>query len=417
MTSASRHTQFLNNATLLLLAQGSNYLVPLVTLPVLVARLQPDGFGVIAFAQAVAVYVQLLADYGFSISATRHIAANAFSEPSTLRAYVSTIHACKGMLAALISVLAIPVLYLWSNSGTAFLAGTLMLGMAIGNALTPLWYYQGTNNMKTVAIATGISKWAGAIVILLFVHSPADMLLAACAYAVPPLLIAAACTVRLHRRNLFTLGDVSVRGMMSELHTGAPYFVTSAGSGILANSSVLVLGLFHPPSVVGIYAAAEKVIKAATGCMAPISQSLYPLNAERFGVSMAEGLRSVRQTALWLLAPAVAGSLLLFVVAPWGLKALHWVDPRYLEVVRWLCPWIVLGVVNNVLGVQVLGAMGQGKPYARAFFIAALTTLALMLSLTPAWAERGIVIGMLAGEFALTMLTAMAVWSVTRARP
>ncbi|HBO77602.1 MAG TPA: flippase, partial [Cupriavidus sp.] len=52
------------------MAQGLNYLIPLITLPFLVSHVGAQVFGVVAFGQAVAVYAQLVADYGFNISAT-----------------------------------------------------------------------------------------------------------------------------------------------------------------------------------------------------------------------------------------------------------------------------------------------------------------------------------------------------------
>ena len=409
MKSDNRRKLLLKNATFLLLAQGSNYIVPLITLPVLVTRLQPQGFGVIAFAQAVSIYIQLLADYGFSISATRYVAIHASSPTAKLRDYVSTIHACKGLLVLIASIIALPILYLWSGGGEAFVAGLLVMGSAVGNALTPLWYYQGVNRIRTVAVATAASKWVGAVAILLFVRAPTDMLFVACAYSVPPLLVALACTISIDCAGIFKFNAIDFRAMRNEMRIGAPYFLISAGTGVLANSGVIVLGIFYPTSVVGIYAAAEKVVKAAVGCIAPISQSVYPLNAERFGESTSAGFRSVRQTALWLLCPAVAGTAILFLIAPWGLGLLHWVDPLYLRIIRYLCPWIVLGVINNVLGIQVLSAMGRGKTYARAFFIAACSTLILMFSLTPAWGGVGIVFGMVGGEFILMILL---MWSI-----
>ncbi|MFX3577240.1 oligosaccharide flippase family protein [Ralstonia mannitolilytica] len=414
MTSVSRHSSLLKNIVFLLLAQGSNYVVPLITLPVLVSRLKPEGFGVIAFAQALAVYIQLLADYGFSTSATRHIAIYASSPVATLREYVSTIHACKFLLVFAVSTLALPVLYLWSGGGESFIAGLLMMGGAIGNALTPLWYYQGINNMKVVAIATGLSKWAGAVAIFIFVRGPSDVLFAVCAYSIPPLVVAIVFTFNLRGKGLFELAAVDFRTMVRELRVGAPFFLTSAGAGVLANSSVIVLGLFFPASLVGVYAAAEKIIRAAVGCMAPISQSVYPVNAANFAESPQEGFRSVRKTATWLLLPAVIGTALLYIATPRMLDFLHWTDPRYTSIIRYLCPWIVLGVINNVLGVQILSAMGRGRAYAHAFLLAALGTLLIMFVFTPVKAEMGVVMGMLGGELILTMLLIFSVRSIVR---
>lgn len=64
----------LKNAASLLLIQGANFILPLVTFPYLVRVLGPSNFGVLAFSFAVVAYGVLLADYGFNLSASKRIA-------------------------------------------------------------------------------------------------------------------------------------------------------------------------------------------------------------------------------------------------------------------------------------------------------------------------------------------------------
>jgi PST family polysaccharide transporter len=60
----------------LYLLQAGNYIVPLLTLPLLTRRLGIDIFGQFSFITAFVAYFVLLVDWGFSFSATKQIAIN-----------------------------------------------------------------------------------------------------------------------------------------------------------------------------------------------------------------------------------------------------------------------------------------------------------------------------------------------------
>lgn len=410
MNNSVRHTRILKNTTYLFMAQGINYVIPLITLPFLISHIGAKAFGVVAFGQAVAIYVQLVADYGFNISATRNVTIKRSGPDQDFSAYVSTVIGAKIALVIPALLVAIPLCWWHASTNGEMLAYMLLIASAVGNVLTPVWFYQGMNQMGPVAIASTVTKLLSALGILLWVRQPEDLVLTALVLAVPPTLVGIFCVGMLLRSSVLDLKNLSITGIILELKHGAPYFLSAAGGGVLSSSGVFVLGIFHDSAVVGVYAAAEKIIKAGVGCLAPISQSLYPVNAQAFAESTQAGFTSVRRTSVFLLVPAVLGTVTLYIIAPYGLAELNWVDPRYLEIIRWLCPWIFLGVLNNVLGMQVLGAMGRGKPYATIFAIAACFTIVIFLLLVPRMAEKGVILGMVGGELMLSCLSIAVIY-------
>ena len=69
------------NFAYLSLLQVAGYVFPLITMPYLARVIGVDGFGNIAFASAVMIWVQTIADWGFNFTATRDVAQNRENSP------------------------------------------------------------------------------------------------------------------------------------------------------------------------------------------------------------------------------------------------------------------------------------------------------------------------------------------------
>src|SRR5690554_3233147 len=62
------------NFAYLLMLQVANYVFPLITIPYLARVIGVEGFGKIAFAAAIILWLQTIADWGFNYTATRDVA-------------------------------------------------------------------------------------------------------------------------------------------------------------------------------------------------------------------------------------------------------------------------------------------------------------------------------------------------------
>ena len=66
----------IQNFAWLSLLQVAGYIFPLITIPYLAVTIGVEGFGKIAFASAVIIWFQTIADWGFNYTATRDVAQN-----------------------------------------------------------------------------------------------------------------------------------------------------------------------------------------------------------------------------------------------------------------------------------------------------------------------------------------------------
>src|SRR5271156_4756136 len=69
-----RSSTVTHNALAMLGSQIATYAFPLATIPYLARVLGPVHWGLVAFAQALGLYLSMVVEFGFNLSATRRIA-------------------------------------------------------------------------------------------------------------------------------------------------------------------------------------------------------------------------------------------------------------------------------------------------------------------------------------------------------
>ena len=65
---ASYKSKLFSNFIALSIVQVINLLLPLLVMPFVIARIGADGFGVIALAQVVMIFLSTIGDYGFNLT-------------------------------------------------------------------------------------------------------------------------------------------------------------------------------------------------------------------------------------------------------------------------------------------------------------------------------------------------------------
>src|SRR5471030_2012069 len=143
------------NIILLGLVQLSNYLFPLITFPYLSRILGPTGFGHIALAQSLILYLSLIIDFGFNLSATRKIGiAHGKSDQDEINSIFTSVMVAKTILLLMSCALAVIV----TNVINQFveLRPLVFIGFIslLGSVCFPIWLFQGTQKMGGIVVST-----------------------------------------------------------------------------------------------------------------------------------------------------------------------------------------------------------------------------------------------------------------------
>lgn len=289
--------KLISNIFSLYLLQAANYLIPLLTIPYLLRVLGSERFGLIAFAQALIQYFVNLTDFGFNYLATKNIAQNKENKERVSEIFSNT-YFQKLFLLVLSFVLLLLIVNFIPKLKKDHLVYFITFSMVIGNALFPIWLFQGLEEMKYISIFTLVSKAVFTVAIFIFVKGSDDYLLAA-AFQSSWVLLAAILSIGvISRRFLIRLSIPKDFGkLVGEFRESGKIYVTSLSNNIYSHGSVLITGYLTSMTMTAYFTLGQKVVSALTAACQPVAQGLYPYLAREF-ISNREMFFKIRKKVL-----------------------------------------------------------------------------------------------------------------------
>jgi polysaccharide transporter, PST family len=377
--------------------QAITILVPLVTIPYLTRILGPSSWGLLAFAQAFGGYLLVVIEYGFSLSATREI-ARFRDDRQKVCGVMSEVLGAKAVLAGACLVAAILMLKLVPNfrEHPALLWAAYF--WAVCQGFNMLWYFQGTERIGPYARIDITTKVFAAVGIFVFIHSSKDDWKVLALQGVAALVSAIVGMGIAYSETPFALPRIS--SAWNALRMGWTMFIFRSSVSLYTVGNAFILGLFAPTDIVGYYAAAEKLSRAAFALLSPINQAIYPRVVRLIQRAPLDAARLVKR-ALLLLATAGGGiGLFLFAFAPWIVrfvfgKSYSPVIPM-LEVLS-LLPLLVS--LSGVFGLLWMLPLGMDRCFNTIILTAGLVNLSLALLLAPIFAGQGMAWAVVISEF------------------
>lgn len=396
------------NAAALYAVRAVNYVFPLILVPYLARVLKPSGYGMVLLAQSLAVWLTLLVEYGFVLSATREVAKHR-GDPERLRDIVSSVLGAQALLALAAAALTVAAGRLVDTFRAEPRFAILAWLVAVVQALAPVWYFQGIEQMTYPATVSIVTKGLATGTTFLLVVHPGDAWKVLALQGVGGLIAACilmAKIVREVRPSWPHMGNVG-----AALRTGWSMFFYRGAASLYTTANTFILGLFVPPERVAFYAGSEKIAKAILSTLEPIGQALYPrmsrLAAEdktragqvgRAGLVLIGTLGVVLGLATW------TGTFLLV-----RLFLGRDYDPAIpvLRILAWLIPVSALG---NFLGIQWMLPYGMDRVFNIIIASSGVFNIALAIILAPTKGPIGMAVAVLLTETMVTLGMFTVLW-------
>ena len=261
--------------------QGLNFLLPLLVVPYLLYTLGIEIFGMLAMATAFSSYFMILSDYGFNVTATREISIYRENKKK-LNEIFSAVMMIKIILMSLgFSIL---LLSLWLFNGLAkdSLIYLLTFGMVIGEVLFPIWFFQGIEKMRYIAILNIVAKLFFLVAILLFVNVKEDAFLVPLFNSLGFIIVGLVSLFYIYNRFNIRFVWQPYTVLRQYFIMGWHIFLSKLAVTLYSSSNIFVLGLFTNHLLVGYYAVAYKVISALVSLGDIINQVIFPYLSKKW---------------------------------------------------------------------------------------------------------------------------------------
>ncbi|MCF6222602.1 MAG: oligosaccharide flippase family protein [Flavobacteriaceae bacterium] len=353
----------------------ANYLLPILIFPYLIKVVGIDKFGIISLAQAVALYLNVLIEYGFNYSATKFISKNR-GDLKIINKTISSILILKLLFFCLVLIfyfIVINTIPTLKTNSFLFITGYLIL---FGMAIFPIWLYQGVEKLKHITIANFIGKIITILMIFILIKNPQDYIYVLLIYAIGSFITGFLGLVSIKLYG-FSFGKISKEDLKFHLTNGYSIFISTLGINLYRNLNILLVGFFTSNSITGVYSVAEKLLKSIQMIVTPIMQALFPNTSIKINeLSKKESKKYIQKLLKFLFIFLLFIYIITLFLSPLASKFFFKeFNELFLIIFLILSPVIIFGGLNYLLGVVGLINFGKDKLFTKSIFAGALINI------------------------------------------
>lgn len=370
-----KDSKLLQNTAFLYLMTFSNQLINLLTIPYQTRVLGPVVYGKVSVATSLMVYVQLIMDFGFILSATEKVARNRNEVE-----YISRLFTAVTIIKLVLGVGAGSILYVVCSSIHALRTDRMLYMLYyvayVVNALLPDFIYRGKEQMRTITVRTVFIRAFFASLMLIFVKDSAD-------YWKLPLLLFIGNLMAVAFSFWHVGKTFSVRLCMPDsaflletIHDTIPFFVSRIASTFYQALNTLILGVkYSGQAVIGYYGSADKLVGIAKSVSSPVADSLYPYMVRK------KDYRMIRRLLLITTPVIFAGAAFVFWKAEWVCTLLFGAEYAHAgNILKCLLPAMIVIFPTYILCFPTLNPIGLSN-YANLSNVIGCVVMLLLLGL------------------------------------
>ena len=349
-----KEKQLVKNTGSLFLFHIAKILFPFIVLPYLTRTMSTEAYGVVAYVKTVMTYMQVIVDFGFTLSATKDI-VKARDDREEMSFVIGDALLAKLMLGAAggAGLLALSCILPILRENLTY---TLLSYVVVLESIFLMdFIFRGLEIMHVITIRFIVMKMISTGLTFCIVKSDADILWIPILDILGSLVSVCLVVYEIRKRGILIKcsGLFRAAGMIRESFV---FFLSNVASTSFNALSTLIIGIQISASEVAYWSVCMQLIGSIQACYSPISDGVYPemIRSKDFNI--------MKRLLCLFVQIVVIGCMIVCLGAEWGMRILG--GEKYLVAVpvfRLLIPCLFFGFLSMMFGWPTLGAIGKAK--------------------------------------------------------
>ncbi len=360
--SESKH--LVKNIFSLVIVQVANYVLPLISIPIVVRVIGPDNFGIINYYSAFVAYFMLLINYGFDYSGTRVIAAEPYNIEKRNLHFTKILYA-KLMLFLISIILFFISLTFISHSQTETKVAIYTFLIAVSWVITPNWFFQGMQELKKLALFNFLSKLIFNLMIIFLIVKKEHFIWQPLILSLSQIFVSIISLLYAIKKFGINLMKTSFSAVFRLLWIDKMIFFSMLATHLYTDTNIVILGFYETKEHIGYFTAAWRLTFVFLVLLSlPTSQALFPYIAASFSKSIEKGILQIRRILPIIIYASLGFSVVLFFFG--GIIIRNFYGEGFqpaVVVFRILTIVPVLSFINTILGLQTMVNLKMDTSY------------------------------------------------------
>ena len=289
------------------LLQVAGYVFPLITMPYLARVIGVEGFGKIAFASAIMVWIQTIADWGFNLTATRDVAQNRDNPQKVSEIFSNVLWArCLLMVVAFIVLLILIITIPQFRANCAVILVSFL--MVPGHILFPDWFFQAIEKMRYITILNVLMKLVFTLAVFIFIKEKDDYILQPLFTSLGYVVSGAIALYIIIKKWNIKLYKPNWKDIKYTIKSTTDVFINHLAPNLYNSFSTVLLGIFGGGAANGIYDGGSKFFSACNQLLQIFTRTFYPFLSRK--------TNRYKEFVLLTMSISIIVALFLFIFAP-----------------------------------------------------------------------------------------------------
>jgi PST family polysaccharide transporter len=249
---------FIKNFFNLIINQGVNIFVALLATRVLFSTLGEAQYGLVNLALSVVLLSSVTVRYGYHLNGPKRIALFRY-ELVKKQALINEIITTRTIIAVGMAIILFCMTYFFGffKSYATLLYYSLVL--LFGQALFPMFYFQGNDKISGVTLVNTFAKGAYLLLIILFIKTPKDGVYVNFLLGATSIVVYVFFWISIYKKEKIKWVWSRVNNIKNRLIENFHFFISTIAGHVSIHGGLIILANFVNNTVLGEFALAEKV--------------------------------------------------------------------------------------------------------------------------------------------------------------